>query len=195
MRRVFQGSAIMASLVLLGLSAHAGDKGQGQGLGAALKSAGRAGAPKGQGEMGRAMSKMGGSAARAGQGLGRSNKALQGVGKGTNGLDHQRNNAQRNLDHRLDQADHLRANAERNGNENLSRNADRMEAQAQGQFDSRTERIDNREKRFDSRVVGTANESPAENTTSDVENVPGKTSQPAKSVKSARKSWWPFSQQ
>lgn len=50
-------------------------------------------------------------------------------------------NAERILQHRLNQADHLDGVAARNGNERLAENAERMRAQAQQQYNDRMQRL------------------------------------------------------
>ncbi|MBM4005361.1 MAG: hypothetical protein FJ295_19060 [Planctomycetes bacterium] len=60
----------------------------------------------------------------------------------------QREVAQRNLEHRQQQAEHLHGISERNGNERLRESGERMEKRARQQFESRDDRISSIENRL-----------------------------------------------
>jgi hypothetical protein len=66
---------------------------------------------------------------------------------GSPGIEQQRFNEVRNLDHRLGQAEHLRQLSESNGNSRLAETANRMQERAQQHFAVRNQHIDSLQKR------------------------------------------------
>jgi hypothetical protein len=119
-------------------------QGKRQGAGKSLGSLGRAASSAKAARATRGLSKANDAMSRINQGLGSSSGGVQRASSALNrGPDFQKpskasedftTNSQRILDHRLDQAEHLRGIAARNGNEHLLETADRMEANAQENY-------------------------------------------------------------
>lgn len=121
--------SVSISLLVVGSTALA--EGRGQGLNRALGAAARGSSNSG-------LARAGQSGARGSANLGRS---ANGLNRASNGLSHsqanvaQTANATRIRDKRLQQANHLREISARNGNERLLDTADRMQDNAQRNYD------------------------------------------------------------
>lgn len=113
---------------------------QGQGHSRSLDALKRAGTSAAAPRTGHVLSRPNDAATQAGDRLGQANGGLDRTNKAvtrapdsqtpSTGTDTSKNNPQRILDHRLDQADHLRQLADKNGNDHLRDTATRMEANA-----------------------------------------------------------------
>lgn len=152
MRRIMFASTAVVVCAVSSSLADSPAQGPGKGLGRALSQVGK-GNPAGGGmnKVGKDLSRVG--AGRA-NGLNRA-AALKPLGKlpkegklagraGSEVPQHQKQLtlAQRQRDHKLDQAQKLRELAERNGNPELAANADRMEAQALQHYEERAAHLE-----------------------------------------------------
>jgi hypothetical protein len=124
-------------------------QGKGKGAGKSLGSLGRAASSAKASRATRGLSKASDAMSRINQGLGSSSGGVQRASSALNRASDLQmpsnasgeftTNPQRILDHRLEQADHLRGISARNGNEHLLETADRMEANAQKNYERQTD--------------------------------------------------------
>ena len=147
---------LMSSIVLMAITSSAQAQGNGKALGKALRKSGTSLKRSSLHRAGRNLAKTK-SLSRSSKALAKSSRQLGRAAHGAriaklntttprtvglpNALERQQRNAQRTLDHRLADADRLRLAAAETGNQELTSQADLIEAQARQQFDRRTAQI------------------------------------------------------
>ena len=129
---------VSLGVLLTGTPVFAEGHGHGQGLNRALAAAARGSGNSGLARAAQSTTRSQNGLTKGGTSLGRS---ANGLNRASNGMSHsqalaaQTSNAERIRDKRLEQADHLRSVSARNGNTRLLETADRMQNNAQTNFD------------------------------------------------------------